>query len=148
LSDGERAFADGNLDAAKESFDKASGIAEKDPRVLLDIARVSEARADVAWLGLKLAPAGEPQVRARKELDEHSVKSSSAADAALAAMPDDPPAVRSKIDALRIAGDLAQARALVAKMQTSAIGAQGETEYVLAALDLAESSAAPTTQVL
>jgi predicted Zn finger-like uncharacterized protein len=148
LSDGERAFADGNLDSAKESFDKASVLADKDPRVLLDVARVAEARADVAWLGMKLAVAGEPQVRARKELDELSVKSSGAADAALAVTPDDPPAVRSKIDALRIAGDLAQARALVAKMQTSAIGSQPETEYVLATLDLAETTSAPTTQVL
>lgn len=147
LSDGERAFADGNLDSAKESFDKASVLADKDPRVLLDVARVAEARADVAWLALKLASPGEAQTRARKELDELSVKSSSAADAALAATPDDPPAVRSKIDALRIAGDLAQARALVAKMQTSSIGSQPETEYVLAALDLAEP-AAPTTQVI
>ena len=31
LSDGERAFADGNLDAAKEDFDKASVLADKDP---------------------------------------------------------------------------------------------------------------------
>ncbi len=147
LSDGERAFADGNLDSAKESFDKASVLADKDPRVLLDVARVAEARADVAWLGLKLAAPGEAQTRARKELDELSVKSSAAADAALAVTPDDPPAVRSKIDALRIAGDLAQARALVAKMQTSSIGSQPESAYVLAALDLAEP-AAPTTQVI
>src|SRR5262249_8242899 len=40
LNDGEKALADGNLDAAKENFDKASVIAEKDPRVLLDLARV------------------------------------------------------------------------------------------------------------
>ncbi len=147
LSDGERAFADGNLDIAKEDFDKASVLADKDPRVLLDVAHVAEARADVGWLGARLAAGGEAQTRARKELDELSVKSSAAADAALAATPDDPAAVRSKIDALRIAGDLAQARALVAKMTTSSIATQPQTEYVLAALDLAEP-AAPTTQVI
>ncbi len=147
LTDGERAFSDGNLNFAKESFDKASVLADKDPRILLDVARVAEARADVAWLGWKIAAAGEAQTRAKKELDELSVKASEAADAALVATPDDPAAARSKIDALRIAGDLAQARALVTKMATSSIGSQPETEYVLAALDLAESSA-PTTQAI
>jgi tetratricopeptide (TPR) repeat protein len=147
LSDGERAFTQGNLDVAKEDFDKASVLADKDPRVLLDVAQVAEARADVGWLGARLATVGEAQTRARKELDELSVRSSAAADAALAATPDDPAAVRSKIDALRIAGDLAQARALVAKMTTSSLAGQPQTEYVLAALDLAEP-ATPTTQVI
>ena len=55
LSDGERAFADGNLDVAKEDFDKASEHTDKDPRVLLDVARVAQARADVAWLATRLA---------------------------------------------------------------------------------------------
>jgi len=147
LGAGERAFNDGDLETAKTDFDKASGIADKDPRVLLDVARVDEARADVAWLAEKLAASGEEHTRARKDLDDLSVKASAAADAALAAGKDDPAAVRSKIDALRIAGDLAQARALVPKMQTSSIASQPETEYVLAALDLAES-APPTPQVV
>ncbi len=147
LTDGERAFSDGNLDAAKENFDKASVLADKDPRILLDVARVAEARADVAWLSVRLAAPGEAIVRARAEFSDLSVKSSGAADAALAAAPDDPAAVRSKIDGLRIAGDLAQARALVGKMTSSSIASQPETEYVLAALDLAESPT-PTQQVI
>jgi len=148
LTDGEHAFDNGDLETAKTDFDKASGIADKDPRVLLDVARVDEARADVAWLAEKLAPqSGEEHTRARKELDDLSVKASSAADAALAADKDNPAAVRSKIDALRIAGDLAQARALVPKMQTSTISSQPDTAYVLAALDLADA-AAPTPQVI
>ncbi len=147
VSAGEGAFQGGDLDGAKEDFDKASALAEKDPRVLLDLARVAEARADVAWLGERIAAQGEAHTIARKELDELSVKSSASADAALAAAKDDPAAVRSKIDALRIAGDLAQARALVPKIVTSSIGSQPETEYVLAALDLAEATP-PTPQVL
>lgn len=147
LSDGERAFSDGNLDGAKEDFDKASVLADKDPRVMLDLARVAEARADIAWLAVRLATPGEALARAKSEFSDLSVKSSGAADAALAVSPDDPAAVRVKINALRIAGDLAQARALVGKMTTSSIASQPQTEYVLAALDLAES-AAPTPQVI
>jgi len=145
LGDGERAFSDGNLDAAKEDFDKASALADKDPRVLLDVARVAEARADVAWLALRLAAPGEQATQAKKDLDEHSVKASSAAETALNVAPDDAAAVRSKIDALRIAGDFAQARALVPKM--SSIASQPESSYILAALDLAEATT-PTPQVI
>lgn len=147
LTDGEHAFTDGNLDAAKTDFDKASGIADKDPRVLLDVARVDAARADVAWLAERLAAPGEAHTHARKDLDELSVRASASADAALAVAKDDPAELRAKIDALRIAGDLAQARALVAKMQTSSIASQPETGYVLAALDLADN-APLTPQVL
>ena len=125
LSDGERAFADGNLDVAKEDFDKASALADKDPRRLArrGTRRRGSRRRRVGSRCASRA-AGEAQIRARKELDELSVKSSAAADAALAATPDDPPAVRSKIDALRIAGDLAQARALVTRMTSSSIATQ------------------------
>src|SRR5206468_9017347 len=52
--------------------------------------------------------------------------------------PDDPKAARAKVDALRLNGDLASARTLVARV--GAIAAQPETSYVLAALDLAEES--------
>ena len=57
LTTGEKALADGNLDAAKESFDKASALAEKDPRVLLDAARLAAMRADVPWLRSRLLAA-------------------------------------------------------------------------------------------
>jgi tetratricopeptide (TPR) repeat protein len=57
----------------------------------------------------------------------------------------DPAATRSKIDALRLAGDRDSARALVAKVIAQA--SQPETAYVLAALDLAEPEPLWTTVI-
>jgi predicted Zn finger-like uncharacterized protein len=137
-SAGEKALGDGNIELAKESFDKASALAEKDPHVLLDLARLAAVRADVLWLKSRLLP--------QDALDEHRVTRDSlvelaggarkAADDALAAAPDDPAALRAKIDVLRISGDRDGARALVGKISASA--SQPESAYVLAALDLAE----------
>ncbi|MDB4944967.1 MAG: repeat protein, partial [Labilithrix sp.] len=59
-----------------------------------------------------------------------------AADAAVAASPDDASALRARIDALRITGDREGARALVGKVNAPS----AETAYVLAALDLAEEA--------
>ncbi len=138
LTTGEKALADGNLDAAKESFDKASALAEKDPRVLLDAARLAAMRADVPWLRSRLLAAdAADDIRLTKDtLGELSAAARKAADDALAIAPDDPAAVRTKVDALRIAGDREAARALVSKI--SASSSQAETAYVRAALDLAE----------
>jgi tetratricopeptide (TPR) repeat protein len=72
----------------------------------------------------------------KASLDELSAKARRAADDALAAAPEDAAAVRSKIDAARIAGDRDAARALVTRVIGNAT--QPETAYVLAALDLAE----------
>jgi predicted Zn finger-like uncharacterized protein len=138
LSDGERAFESGNLDGAKESFDKASAIAETNPRVLIDVARVSAARADVPWLAQRLLREdADAEMRATKQrLAELSAIATATADHALAAAPNDPTAVRAKLDALRIAGDLTAARAMVGRVIANA--GQPETAYVLASLDLAE----------
>ena len=139
LASGEKALGDGNLDAAKESFDKASALAEKDPHVLLDVARLATIRADVPWLKSRLLAAdATDDIRFTKDaLAELSAAAKKAADEAIAAAPDDAAALRTKIDALRIAGDREGARALVAKVAPSA--SQPETAYVLAALDLAET---------
>ena len=138
LTTGEKALEDGNLDAAKESFDKASALAERDPRVLLDAARLATMRADVPWLRSRLLAAdAADDIRLTKDtLGELSAAARKAADDALAVAPDDPSAIRTKIDALRIAGDREAARALVSKIGASS--SQAETAYVRAALDLAE----------
>jgi predicted Zn finger-like uncharacterized protein len=139
LASGEKALGDGNLETAKESFDKASALAEKDPHVLLDVARLATIRADVPWLKSRLLAAdATDDIRFTKDaLAELSAAAKKAADEAIAAAPDDAAALRTKIDALRIAGDREGARALVAKVAPSA--SQPETAYVLAALDLAET---------
>jgi tetratricopeptide (TPR) repeat protein len=146
LTEGERALADGNLDLAQGDFDKASALAEHDPRVLVDEARVAAARADVPWLSMKLLP---PDARdlartTKADLDDRVARARKAADAALAVAPEDVSAVRAHIDALRLGGDRDAARKEVAKI---AQAAQPETAYVLAALDLAEPDPLWTTVI-
>ena len=137
-STGEKALADGNLDLAKESFDKASALAEKDPHVLLSLARLAAIRADVPWLKERLlAPDAADDLKlAQNERTELANAAKKASDDALGVAGEDPASLRAKIDALRISGDQAGARALVAKINASAT--QPESAYVLAALDLAD----------
>jgi tetratricopeptide (TPR) repeat protein len=67
------------------------------------------------------------------------------ADEAVAVAPDDPAAVRARIDALRLGGNQDAARASVSKILS--LGSQAETAYVLAALDLAEPDPLWTTVI-
>lgn len=138
LAEGEKAMSDGDLDVAQEDFDKASALAERDAHVLLDEARLAAAKADVPWLKLRLLPtdAAEETRMTRSQLDDRVGRARQAADDALAAAPDDPAAVRAKIDALRLVGERDAARGYVVKVIAQA--SQPETAYVLAALDLAE----------
>jgi predicted Zn finger-like uncharacterized protein len=138
LAAGDKALQDGNLDSAKESFDKATALSEKEPKLLLSVARLASSRADVQWLRMRLlAPDAADDARVTREsLGDLSQRARKAADDAIAVAPEDPAALRAKIDALRISGERDQARGFVAKI----IGAaqQPETAYVLAVLDLAE----------
>ncbi len=137
LSAGENALAAGDLDLAKENFDKASVLVEKDPRVLLAVARLAAARADVPWLKQRLLPEDAEEMRGNRQLlEDLGTKAKKAADEAIAASPEDPVGIRAKVDALRIAGDRDAARALVGRVAVNA--SQPETAYVLGALDLAE----------
>jgi len=147
LSQGEAAMADGNLDLAKEDFDKASALAEGDPHVLLDQARLASAQADVPWLKLRLLPPGaNDEIRPTKaQLDERVARAQRASEAALAIAPSDVAAVRARIDALRLAGERDVARGYVPKVIAQA--SQPETAYVLAALDLAETEPLWTTVI-
>ena len=147
LADGEKAMGEGNLDLAQGDFDKASALAEKDPRVLLDEARIAAARADVPWLKLRLlSPDQADDTRAtRAQLDDQAGRARNAAEAAITVAPEDVAAARAKIDALRIAGDRDGARKLVAKVAAQAT--QPDTAYVLAALDLSDPEPLWTTAV-
>jgi predicted Zn finger-like uncharacterized protein len=138
LNQGERALGEADLDLAQQTFDKASVLAEKDPRVLLDQARVTAAKADVPWLKLRLLkPDALDEIRtAHAQLDELVPRARRQAEDATAAAPDDPVVVRARIDALRLAGARDEARSYVPRL--GSLGTQPESAYVLAALDLAE----------
>ncbi len=138
LASGERALAGGDLEGANDSFTRASALAETDPHVLLDVARLATARADVPWLRLRVlaSDAADDQRTTKAQLAELGARAKRAADDASAAAPDDPSAILMKIEALRITGDGVAARALVSKVIQNA--SQPGTAYALAALDLAE----------
>jgi predicted Zn finger-like uncharacterized protein len=140
LDDGDRALSDGDLETAKESFDKASALAERDPRVLIDLARLDAARADMDWLKVRLLgnDQGDTLAAAKRQAQQSAGRVLKLTDKAAEVAPDDPKMARVKIDALRLTGDLAGARLLVTRV--GAIAGQPETAYVLAALDLAEES--------
>ena len=146
LSEGERALVDGNLDLAKESFDKASALGEKDPSVRLDVARLAAIRADIPWLRIRLLPetANDDLRATQQQLSDLLPALRKEADDALSAAPDNAAAVRVKVDALRILGERDAGRALVAKLGGAS---QPETSYVLAALDLAEAGPLWTTVI-
>ena len=139
LSESEKAMADGNLESAKQAVAKASALAESNPRVLLDEARVAAAEADIPWLKMRLLPADAAEdIRTTKaDVDERVTRARRAADAAVAGAPEDSAAIRARVDALRLSGEQEAARGYVAKIITEA--SQPETAYVLAALDLAEA---------
>ncbi len=138
LADGEKSLIDGDLELAKEQFDKASILVEHDPRTAADLARLAAAKADVDWLRARLLPPDDPeQATARRELEQAVQRVEKAADRASAVAPADPAVIRSHVDALRLAGDLAGARRLVVGI--SAASAQPDNALTLAELDLAEA---------
>jgi tetratricopeptide (TPR) repeat protein len=141
LTDGELALAQGRLDAAQGAFDKASVLTNRDPHVLLDEARVATAKAEVPWLRALVLPASAAnEVRVNKALlDERVATAHQAADDALAVSPHDPSAILTKLDALRLAGDPADARNFVGGLTgPSGQAPAAEVAYALAALDLAQ----------
>ena len=138
VAEGEHALGHGDLDAAQGAFDKASVLTEKDPRVLIGAARVAAAKADVPWLKVRLlAPDAAEDLRTTTSLlgDDVAV-ARRAADEALALAPQDPRAIRAKLDTLRLGGDVDAARGYVLAIFAQAL--EPETAYVLAALDLAQ----------
>jgi predicted Zn finger-like uncharacterized protein len=147
LEAGDAELSRGDFESAKEQFDKASVLAERDPAVLSALARLEAARADTRWLSIKLIdPNNKTDLEAeRAELDGRLARVRKAADAAAEAAPNDPEVLRVRIDALRLSGELSRARELVGTLGSDS--SRPETAYVLAALDLAEPSPAWTTVV-
>ena len=138
LTDGNRLVDEGDFESAKEEFDKANALAEKDPAVLTALARLETLRADVWWLRLRLLdPGSSDLVQATyRELGRRVGKARTAVDRAFAVSPEDPAVLRARVDALRLSGDGDKAREWLAPLSANA--SVPENAYVIAALDLAE----------
>ena len=140
LADGSRMADEGDFEGAKEEFDKATALAEKDPAVLTALARLETLRADVSWLKLRLLdPNSTDLVQATyRELGRRVGKARTAVDRAFAVSPEDPAVLRARVDALRLGGEGDKAREWLAPLSANA--SVPENAYVLAALDLAEAN--------
>ncbi|HEX7453693.1 MAG TPA: tetratricopeptide repeat protein [Polyangiaceae bacterium] len=138
LSDGNRLIDEGDFEGAKEEFDKATVLAEKDPAVLTTLARLETLRADLSWLKLRLLdPNSNDLVQATyRELGRRVGKARVAVDRAFAVSPEDPVVLRARVDALRLNGEGDKAREWLGPLSANA--SVPENAYVLAALDLAE----------
>ena len=127
LDEGEWALAEGDLETAKESFDKASALAERDPRVLIDLARLDAVRADFDWLKVRLLASdkGDTLAIAKRQAQQSAQRALRQSNKAADVAPDDPRVARTKIDALRLNGEAGAARMLVARV--GQIATQPET---------------------
>ena len=140
LAESNRLLDEGDWDGAYERVLKASVLSERDGRVLTALARLEALRADLSWLDLRLidVEAKDAVATRRLELERKLARTRQAVDAALAASPTDPLALRAQVDFLRMKGDLQAARSRLGPISEGA--SQPANAYVLAALDLAEDS--------
>lgn len=138
LSEGARLGDEGDFEGAKEEFDKATALAEKDPAVLTALARLETLRADVSWLKLRIVDPGSTDLvqATYRELGRRVGKAHTAADRAFAVSPEDPAVLRARVDALRLNGEADKAREWLGPLSANA--SVPENAYVLAALDLAD----------
>lgn len=137
LADSEKSLNEGDLEGAQSLLDKASALADKDPKVAVSLALVATARADLQWLKLRLLPTGDPsQPAVKNELDQALARARKAVENAEAIAPKEPAVARRKIDVLRIAGEIAEARKLVSSVPAG--DGKADSAFVPAALDLAE----------
>jgi predicted Zn finger-like uncharacterized protein len=138
LREGEESLLEGDLEGAKEHFDKASVFSERDPRVALNLAHLVMVRADLLWLRVRLLPDNDPELgAARHELEQIVQRARKAVDRAAELAPNDPVVSRARIDALRLDGDIEGARRLVSGIV--AASSQPDNALALAELDLAEA---------
>ena len=142
LQEGLRLLDQADYDGAQEQLAKAQALADRDPGVLAALARLETVRADSLWLKLRLLdPTAKDGVQTTtRELTRRAGRARQAVDAAFAVAADDPVVVRSRIDAMRIAGEETKAREWIAPIAASASDPQNA--YVLAALDLSEAAPA------
>jgi predicted Zn finger-like uncharacterized protein len=141
LEAGEKALRDGDLEGANDKFVKASGIDEKNPRVLKSLARLAVVRAELAWLELRiLAPDDKSRDKTRDRLNASIDRAQKAVDLAQTSAADDPEVARVMLDLKRISGDVGAARKLAATVQGVT---SYETDLSLGALDMTDKNLAP-----
>jgi predicted Zn finger-like uncharacterized protein len=140
LKSGTRLLDEGQLEEAGEELTRATALAEKDPDVLAALARLAVLRADVSWLRLRLLdPKVEELVQVtHRELGRGIGKARAAVDAAFAVAPENIVVLRARVDALRLSGDHDTAREWIKPIASQP--SDPPNAYVLAALDLAEST--------
>jgi predicted Zn finger-like uncharacterized protein len=140
LLEGSRLLDDGDFEGAAEQLLRASALGEKDRSVLSALARLETLRADIAWLKLRLLDPQVPELvqTAHRELGRRVGKARTAIDAAFAVAPEDIVVLRARVDALRLSGEADKAREWIKPIASNA--SDPENAYVLAALDLADSS--------
>ncbi len=136
LEEGEVRLAEGDVEGAKDHFNKASGVTETDPRVWRALARTEVVRADLAWLELQVL---DVEAEGRGSLEQRLTRSveraRSAADRALELAPDDPLTTSIQMDVLRLEGKSTEARKLSPKVD----GAGPDADRARALLDLLEA---------
>jgi tetratricopeptide (TPR) repeat protein len=115
-------------------------LGEKDPAVISALARLETIRADLYWLKLRLLdPADQGLVAdTNQQLGRRIGKARDAVDRATSVAATDPIVIRARVDLLRLARELPEARKLVGPLSQNA--SLPENAYVLAALDLAEQA--------
>jgi predicted Zn finger-like uncharacterized protein len=135
-----RMLDEGDLEGARGQLDQATALGANNPAVISALARLETIRADLFWLKLRLLdPANQDLVADTNQQLGHRVgKARVAVDRATAVAATDPTVIRARIDLLRLARELPEARKLVGPLSQNA--SQPENAYVLAALDLAEQA--------
>ncbi len=147
LEEGQKQLRQGDIEAAKASFDKASVLAENDPHVLRQLARLTNIKADQAWLKIRLLDPDQPDVIrvTRSELQTRAKQALKSSNRVMTLAGQAPESVRVRIDSLRLSGDLSGARSLVPKLSDHT--SEADYAYVLAALEMCERSPNWTTVV-
>ncbi len=137
LQQGETLLAEGDVEGAKEQFNKASGVTETDPRVWRALARIEVVRADLAWLELRaLDKDADGRGSLEQRLSRAIERAKSAATRAQELEADDPLTVSIQIDVLRLQGESKEARKLAPKVD----GAGPDADRARASLDLLEEA--------
>jgi predicted Zn finger-like uncharacterized protein len=140
LGESSRLLREGDTEGAKEQLDKASVLAERDPRLLAALAHLEALRADTAWLRHRLAPDADERLKrsTQRALEERLQRAEAALAKATAASGSSSDVERSRVDLWRMKSELEKARSELGKI--AAQPTEPGNAYVLAMLDLADAT--------